>query len=89
MSEESKRRLHEGLTRLREELAKLETDEATRRRLEDLAGRVERQLAEEGGESHHALLQELEDEILRFEVEHPRLTAIINDIMVALANMGI
>ncbi|BCX89272.1 hypothetical protein MIN45_P1644 [Methylomarinovum tepidoasis] len=89
MSEESKRRLSEGLARLRAELENLEADEATRQRLEDLALRVERQLAEGGEESHHGLLAELEEELLRFEVEHPRLTAILNDIMVALANMGI
>lgn len=89
MSEESKRRLREGLARLRAELENLEADEATRQRLDDLARRVERQLAEGGEESHHGLLEELEAELLRFEVEHPRLTAILNDIMVALANMGI
>ncbi|BCX82453.1 hypothetical protein MIT9_P2039 [Methylomarinovum caldicuralii] len=89
MSEESKRRLSEGLARLQAELENLEADEATRQRLGDLARRVERQLEAGGEESHDSLLKELEAELLRFEVEHPRLTAILNDIMVALANMGI
>ncbi len=89
MTEESKRKLNEGLERLRAELKTLETDDATRQRLEDLARRVERQLQEGGAEAHPSLVKELEDEILRFEVAHPRLTAIINDIMVALSQMGI
>ncbi len=90
MTGESKRKLSEGLDRLRAELKNLKADDETRQRLEDLARRVERQLQQEGGaEEHHSLVQELEDEILRFEVAHPRLTAIINDIMVALSQMGI
>ncbi len=89
MAEESKRKLSEGLDRLRAELKTLETDAATRQRLEDLARRVERQLQEGRTEEHPSLVKELEDEILRFEVAHPRLTAIINDIMVALSQMGI
>ncbi len=89
MAEESKRKLSEGLERLRAELKNLDADDATRQRLEDLARRVERQLQEGGAEAHHSLVKELEDEILHFEVAHPRLTAIINDIMVALSQMGI
>ncbi len=89
MAEESKRKLSEGLERLRAELKNLDADDATRQRLENLARRVERQLQEGGAEAPHSLVKELEDEILHFEVAHPRLTAIINDIMVALSQMGI
>ncbi|XSG85940.1 MAG: DUF4404 family protein [Methylohalobius sp. ZOD2] len=86
--EESKKKLEEGLSRLRSELEN--ADGATRERLEPLVKRMERQLAASEGEAPpHGLLQELEDEIMHFEVEYPRLTAIINDIMVALSNMGI
>ena len=31
----------------------------------------------------------LRDAIERFEVEHPRATGVVNDIMVVLSNMGI
>lgn len=86
--EESKRKLDEGLRRLRSELEG--ADETTRKRMEALVERVERRLAEgDGKKAQHGLLQELEEEILHFEVEHPRLTAIINEIMVALSSMGI
>lgn len=86
--EENKRKLDDSLKRLRSELES--ADESTRKRIEALVERVERQLAGgEGKQSRHSLLQELEEEIMHFEVEHPRLTAIVNDIMVALSNMGI
>ncbi len=84
-------KLREGLEALRSEIKNLRgTDEASKQRLEDLAKRVEKQLAETGEKNeHHNLIQELEEEIMRFEVAHPRLTAIINDLMVTLSNMGI
>ncbi len=90
MIEQQKDKLRQGLERLREELKNKDIDEATRQRLESLAARVESQLAKERDEEvHHSLLKELEEEVMHFEVAHPRLTAIINDIMVALSNMGI
>ncbi len=90
MSDTNKDKLSHGLERLREELKNEKIDQATRERLESLAARVESQLErQKDEEAHHGLLQELEEEIMRFEVAHPRLTAIINDIMVALSNMGI
>lgn len=86
--EESKRKLDEGLRRLRSELEG--ADETTRKRMEAWVERVERRLAEGAGKAvQPGLLQELEEEIMHFEVEHPRLTAIINDIMVAMSSMGI
>lgn len=35
------------------------------------------------------LTQTLEDEAKEFEVEHPRVTALINQLMTALSNLGI
>ncbi len=89
MSEREK--LREGLEALRAEIKNLKgTDDAGKQRLEELAERVEKQLAETGEKNEHQnLIKELEEEIMRFEVAHPRLTAIINDLMVTLSNMGI
>ena len=43
-----------------------------------------------GPEEQDAGLRErLEAHIREFEVEHPRLTAILNDVMVSLGNLGI
>lgn len=87
MTEESKRKLDEDLKRLRSELEN--ADEATRKRMEALVEKVEQRLAEGEGKAAQGLLQELEEEIMQFEIEHPRLTAILNDLMVTLSNMGI
>ncbi len=89
MSEREK--LRQGLEALRTEIKNLKgADGESKQRLEDLAERVEKQLAESGEKNeHHNLIKELEEEIMRFEVAHPRLTAIINDLMVTLSNMGI
>ncbi len=87
MTEESKRKLDEDLKRLRSELEN--ADETTRKRMEALVEKVEQRLAEGEGKAAQGLLQELEEEIMQFEIKHPRLTAILNDLMVTLSNMGI
>ncbi|MGH8544177.1 MAG: DUF4404 family protein, partial [Gammaproteobacteria bacterium] len=38
---------------------------------------------------HEDLVANVQGAIRHFEVEHPRATAILNDIMVALSNIGI
>ncbi|MGH8521008.1 MAG: DUF4404 family protein [Gammaproteobacteria bacterium] len=38
---------------------------------------------------HEDLIANVQGAIRHFEVEHPRATAILNDIMVALTNIGI
>jgi ribosome recycling factor len=40
-------------------------------------------------EAIHHLVQTLQDEAKEFEVEHPRVTALINQLMTALSNLGI
>lgn len=40
-------------------------------------------------EDDSGLVEQVQDEITRFEASHPRATAILNDILVTLSNMGI
>jgi prefoldin subunit 5 len=40
-------------------------------------------------EAIHHLVQTLQDEAEEFEAEHPRVTALINQLMSALSNLGI
>ena len=40
-------------------------------------------------ENKHFLIDKIKSSIDRFETEHPRATAILNDIMMKLSNMGI
>jgi hypothetical protein len=82
----------EGLVkRLKAEVASLEsTDREARTRLDSLIGDLETRLAEDVPDAgDEALLDSLRDSVERFEVEHPRATGIINQIMVMLGNMGI
>lgn len=84
------RKLLEELGRLRAELDTVirENIEA-RSKLDALITAMEKA----GPGSERGLNKDLVDEVRaavqNFEVEHPRATAILNDIMVTLSNMGI
>ncbi|MBX9608748.1 MAG: DUF4404 family protein [Gammaproteobacteria bacterium] len=83
----SREHLQDLLDRLRGELAELE-DRDSRPRLEALVADLERELAADQAEGA-GLTQELKRRVESFEVEHPRVTAILNDVMVTLSNLGI
>ena len=87
----SRAELQASLERLRAELATLGTEaEDTRTRLTALVDEVERELEQLGETGDHAsILDKLQHQVEAFEVEHPRITNILNDIMVTLANLGI
>lgn len=86
----SKKDVLETLEQLRAQVAGLKAGEASKARLESLVGSLEQKLnAPVGEEQHVRLIEELKEAISHFEVEHPRLTGILNDLMVALGNMGI
>lgn len=83
--------LREGLDRLRAERDRLPADDhENRERLDALIAQIEDRLAHpDDRERHHTLIERVRETVEEFEVEHPRATAILNDIMVTLANMGI
>jgi hypothetical protein len=83
--------LTEALEKLRLEIAALDTaDEASRHKLEQLVQDLEKKLENPTDtELHEDLSDQLKDSMLEFEVSHPRLTSIMNDIMMKLSNMGI
>lgn len=87
----SRAELQSSLDKLRTELATLAPEAAdARARLTALVDDIERELdALEDGGDHESLLERLRHQVEAFEVEHPRVTNILNDIMVTLANLGI
>jgi hypothetical protein len=86
----SEKDLWETLEQLRAQVAALEADKTSKARLESLIGTLEQRLQGAGSEEHHGhLVAEIREAISHFEVEHPRLTGILNDLMVTLSNMGI
>ena len=84
-----KQNLHETLKALRKEIDHLPTDdEKSKQKLEQLLAGLEKKL-ETSDETDHFLSERVRDSITHFEVSHPRVTAILNDVMMALSNMGI
>jgi len=83
--------LHADLARLRQELAELDAgDDVARRRIEELIDNIDKRLDEAAtAEQHRHLTEMISDSIEQFEVEHPRATAILNQIAMTLSNMGI
>jgi predicted nuclease with TOPRIM domain len=85
------KKLRQSLNELRSELERLETEEAqVRERLDALISGVETRLDEpEDSDQHQTLVEDVRQSISQLEVSHPRTTAILNEIMVTLSNMGI
>ena len=84
-------KLQEELERLRLEVnqAADANDELTRK-LNLLISDIEKKIDEPGDREHHDnLVETITRTINQFESEYPRATAILNDIMVTLSNMGI
>jgi len=83
--------LRDDIEKLRNEIANLSPDEdASKEKLESLLQDIESSLeAKEQNKNQSELLAGLKESVNHFETEHPRATAIINDIMVTLSNMGI
>ena len=82
--------LHTDLERLRAEVNNLSEDNpVTREKLNVLISDIENRLDESSENDDEGLLNSLKESIHQFETEHPRATAILNDIMVTLSNMGI
>ena len=81
--------LHEELQKLRAEINELSADDhESREKLNQLINNIEAKL-ENPDEENDGLIDHVKDAIEHFEAEHPRATAILNDIMVTLSNMGI
>ena len=86
----TRRKLHNDLERLREEINHLAADDReSRKRLNHLINEVEAKLENPDAGEDDGLMNNLKDAISHFETEYPRATAILNDIMVTLSNMGI
>lgn len=74
------------VAQLRAELAKLQADESRAlAQLEPLLLELERALRA----PTPGLRERVTTQIREFEVEHPRLTAILNDVLTSLGNLGI
>ncbi len=84
-------KLRDDIEKLRNEIENLSANEdISKEKLEMLLQDIEYGLeTEEQNKNQSELLAGLKESVEHFETEHPRATAIINDIMVTLSNMGI
>ena len=86
-----KEELKNSLQQLHAEVRALgDNDELAKSRMSSLVADLERQLENTGTDEHSSqLLDSIRLHIEQFEVEHPRLTGVLNRVMVALSNLGI
>lgn len=86
----SQEELHQLLEKLREELNNLEINSSAYQEVSLLITNIEDQIKGlEDKKPKTSLADNLRTHVEKFEVEHPRITGILNDIMVKLSNMGI
>ncbi|MCH8845248.1 MAG: DUF4404 family protein [Proteobacteria bacterium] len=85
------KKIRDDIEKLRAEIKNLSADEDNpKEKLEILLQDIESGLETEmQNKKQSELLAGLKESVNHFETEHPRATAIINDIMVTLSNMGI
>ena len=85
------KKLQNDLEKLRREVINLAgNNETAREKLNLLINDIEKKLDKPADAEHHRyLVRGIKDAIHQFESDHPRATAILNDIMVTLSNMGI
>ncbi|MEE9395709.1 MAG: DUF4404 family protein [Methylococcales bacterium] len=83
-------KLNETLENLRSEIENLRTnDNESKAKLEKIVDDLEQKIKNPDDVDHNRLISDVKDTVTHFEVSHPTITAILNDIMMALSNMGI
>ena len=85
----TEQKITEALGELRKEGERLDNLES-KELLSSLVENIEQNVDYAGaGEEHQDLVKDVGDAIVHFEVEHPRITGLLNDVMMALSNIGI
>ena len=81
--------INEKITALKKELEQISIENnATKDHINALIQEIE-DLNESSTDSNNLVIGKIKTAIENFETEHPRATAILNDIMVTLSNIGI
>ena len=81
--------LNQKISDLKKELEKINfNDENEKEHIHDLINEIE-SANKESADENNFIIDKIKTVIDRFETEHPRATAILNDIMVTLSNIGI
>lgn len=82
--------ISEAIFNLRQEIEQLgDSNPELKGRLEGLLDELEDKLEASEDENHLHLVEDMKEAVSQFEVEHPTITGVVNELMVALSNMGI
>lgn len=83
--------LGESMSNLRSQISALDIeDDHTRQRLSGLVDDIEKTLGRSGDvRAHENLGERLKASIVQFEVSHPRIAVVLNELAEKLSNMGI
>ncbi len=83
-------KLRDNLKKLRAEIEQVaDSDIQTKNKLNKLINDIEASIDPDQESTDLKIVQNIKEAVAQFETEHPRTTAILNDIMLALSNMGI
>jgi hypothetical protein len=86
----AEKEVSEALFTLRREIEQLDgTNPELSQRLEGILNELEDRMEATEDNDHLHLVDDMKDALTQFEVEHPRLIGVINDLMVSLSNLGI
>ncbi|MDD5035742.1 MAG: DUF4404 family protein [Methylococcaceae bacterium] len=87
----TEQKISAALEELRREIENLEVgDPEAKEKLNSLVENIEENLDYSGAsQEHQHLLAEMKETVTQFEVAHPRITGILNEILMSLSNAGI
>ncbi len=80
--------IYQQLESLKQELAKSAVGEDAREKMLGLIDRIEEQMHTPDG-AEDGISEQFEALVTEFEVSHPTLTGIVNNLLVTLGNMGV
>ena len=81
--------INDKISELKKELEQISIDDiAAKEHIDTLIQDIEN-ASDTSSEEKNFIIDKIKTSIDRFETEHPRATAILNDIMVTLSNIGI
>jgi len=85
----TEQKINDALDELRKQGEEIDNPES-KERLTNLVENIEQNVDYTGvSEEHQDLIEDVKDAITHFEVEHPHITGVLNEIMMTLSNSGI
>jgi polyhydroxyalkanoate synthesis regulator phasin len=85
----TEQKINEALDELRKQGEEIDNPES-KELLSNLVDSIEQNVDYTGSlEDHQDLIEDVKDAITHFEVEHPHITGVLTEIMMALSNCGI